>query len=96
MRRLYQLVNFFEFSSLLGMQREIKYFTVYTTFSFKILQNLILGNMIEHDRMFIFVYVNFLFKLNSGIWVDAGPTGVCPIGGKNKSLFRRGDRAVGQ
>ena len=46
---------------MLGMQLKIMYFTVYTPFSFMILQNLVLGSVIEHDRIFVFVYVNSLF-----------------------------------
>ena len=47
---------------MLGMQLKIMYFTVYTPFSFVILQNLVLGSVIEHHRIFIFVYVSSSFS----------------------------------
>ena len=47
---------------MLRMQLKIMGFTVYTPFSFMIPQNLVLGSVIEHDRIFVFVCVNFLFS----------------------------------
>ena len=54
------------------------------------------SNMIEQALIFVFVYVNFLFKMNSAMWVDAGSRGVSTIGVKNQKLFMRGGRAVEQ
>ena len=51
-------------------------------------------SVIEHDRIFVFVYAGSLFKLSSGIWVDAGSRGVSTKGVKNKNLFMRGGRAT--
>ena len=81
---------------MLGMQLKIMYFMVYTPFSFTILQDLVVGNVIEHDRIFIFVYANLLLMLNFGMWVDAGSGGIRTKGVENKNLFMRGGRAVKQ
>ena len=91
-------MNFLAFSSLLGMLLKIMHFTVYFPFSYVIFQNLVLGsmiflrqdNMIEHDRIFNFVYVN------SGMWVDVGSRGASTIDVQNKRLLMRGGRAVEQ
>ena len=89
-------MRFLEFSFMLGMQLKIMYFTVYTPFSFMILQNLVLDNVIEHDRIFVFVYVNFLSSctLECELALDQGVLGVSTKGVENKKLFVRGSRAV--
>ena len=79
---------------MLGMQLKIMYFTVYTPLSFMILQNLVLVSVIEHDRIFVFVYANCLFKLNSGMWIGTRSRDVSTIGVQIKNLFMRGGRAV--
>ena len=52
------------------------------------------GNMSEHDQIFVFVYVNSLFNLSSGMWVGTGSRGISTIGVRIESLFMRGVRAV--
>ena len=56
------------------MQLKIMYFTVYTPSNFMTFQNLVLGNVIEHDRIFVFVYVNSLFTsvLECGLALNQG------------------------
>ena len=83
-------MKFLKFSSLLGMQLK--------GMNCKIFQILVLGsmiflrqcNMIEQDRIFVFVWANSLFKLNSGMWVGAGSSGVSTIDVQGKKLFRKG------
>ena len=90
-------MNFHVFSSLLGMQLKGLWGVKCTIF-----QNLVLcfmvflgqDNMTEHDRIFVFVYVNSYVKLNSGMWVGAGSRGVGTTGVKSKNLFLRGGRAI--
>ena len=58
---------------MLSMQLKIMSFTVYTPFSFMI-QILFLGSVIEHDRIFVFFYVNSLFTriLEFGLALNQG------------------------
>ena len=52
--------------------------------------------MSERDRIVVFVYVNSLFKLISGMLVDAGSRGFSKIDNQNKRFFLQGGRAVEQ
>ena len=52
--------------------------------------------VIEHDHIFVCVFLISLFKLNTGKWFDAGIRGVSTIDVQNKNLFKRGGRAVQQ
>ena len=96
MRRVYQLMRFLEFSSMLGMQLKIivrHEMHDFAKFVFGFCDFLETGHDWARSYLSSCLHQFFVYS-NFGMWVGTGSGGVSTIGVQNKNLFMRGSSVV--